>query len=474
MSHGPTARDDTPRPGFIGWWQRTPLYARIVGALLLGILTGVLLSEFGGANTPGIASGLKDVSGLVLALLRALATPLILLAILNAILRTRIGGAVARRMAFYLVTNTMAAICIGLLVANVIQPGHWKGDIGRPSAQEEQTVQEKKPYNALEDIKSKIPTNIVRPLYDDNVIAVIILGLTFGVALRKVRTDQQAEGKSEYRAVENFLSTSFAAVMTALHWIIQLVPLAVFCVVASVVASQGAAPFQKLFGFIVAVLIALALQVAFYLTRVRFGSWVSPRRFLSGGKDAFLTAFSTASSTVTMPITYNALRDRNKVGLREQSASMGALVGSNFNNDGTALYEAMAPLFIAQAIGTPLSLVQQIVIAFMAVVASVGAAGIPEAGLVTMLLVFKSVNLDTAYVLLILPVDWFLDRCRTTVNVMGDMTVACLLDGKTPMTDEEALAEQEGAGNSATDEGEENVSEMQESYADSEKTKEPA
>jgi Na+/H+-dicarboxylate symporter len=105
----------------------------------------------------------------------------------------------------------------------------------------------------------------------------------------------------------------------------------------------------------------------------------------------------------------------------------------------------MAPLFIAQAIGQPLAPTQQVVIALMAVVASVGAAGIPEAGLVTMLLVFKSVNLDTAYVLLILPVDWFLDRCRTAVNVMGDMTVACLLDGKTPETPEEAALAAEKA-----------------------------
>jgi Na+/H+-dicarboxylate symporter len=134
-----------------------------------------------------------------------------------------------------------------------------------------------------------------------------------------------------------------------------------------------------------------------------------------------------------MPLTYNALKDPARVGVRERSASLGALVGGNFNNDGTALYEAMAPLFIAQAVpGLALSFPQQIIIAFMAVVASVGAAGIPEAGLVTMLLVFKSVNLPVEYVLLLLPVDWFLDRARTAINVMGDMTVACLIDGKTP------------------------------------------
>ncbi len=379
------------------------------------------------------AEGMKEVSGIILSLLRALATPLILLAILHALLRTNLGGSEARKLAFFLFTNTMAAICIGLLVANVVRPGKWGSNLPAPTAQTTEEVNSKKVYDPVEDIKNKLPTNIIKPLYDDNVISVVILAITFGVAFRKVREQQQAEGNNAYQAVENFVETSFSGVMTALHWIIQLVPIAVLCVVASAVGKNGADLFHSLLGFIIAVLIALALQICYYLTRVRLGSWVSPLQFLRGGRDAILTAFSTASSTASMPITYNSLK--NKVGVRERSASMGALVGGNFNNDGTALYEAMAPLFVAQAVpGLSLTFTQQIIVAFMAVVASVGAAGIPEAGLVTMLLVFKSVNLPTEYVLLLLPVDWFLDRCRTAVNVMGDMTVACLLDGKNQET----------------------------------------
>jgi DAACS family dicarboxylate/amino acid:cation (Na+ or H+) symporter len=130
-----------------------------------------------------------------------------------------------------------------------------------------------------------------------------------------------------------------------------------------------------------------------------------------------------------MPVTYACLRE--KVGLRAESASLGALVGSNFNNDGTALYEAMAALFVAQMIGANLSLASEAVVVLTSVVASVGAAGIPEAGLVTMTLVFSAVHLPTGYIALLLPVDWFLDRCRTAINVMGDMNVSCILDGKT-------------------------------------------
>ncbi len=128
----------------------------------------------------------------------------------------------------------------------------------------------------------------------------------------------------------------------------------------------------------VAVLAALSIQCAYYLTRIRLQSWVRPRQVFAGMRDALVMAFSTASSTATMPVTYDRLRSR--IGLREQSASLGALVGANFNNDGTALYEAMAALFIAQMLGVELGFGQQLMVVLTSVIASVGAAGIPEAG----------------------------------------------------------------------------------------------
>ncbi|HYJ07871.1 MAG TPA: dicarboxylate/amino acid:cation symporter, partial [Polyangiaceae bacterium] len=225
------------------------------------------------------------------------------------------------------------------------------------------------------------------------------------------------------------VSLGFSCIITVLGWVIALVPLAVFGKVASVVGTSGFQPFLALGMFVLAVLVALFIQASYYLLRIRFGSWVRPAELLRSTRDALVMAFSTASSTITMPVTYERLLSR--VGLRERSASLGALVGSNFNNDGTALYEAMAALFIAQMLGLELSLADQVLVVLTSVVASVGAAGIPEAGLVTMTLVFTAVKLPTEYIALLLSVDWFLDRCRTTINVLGDMNVACLLDGKT-------------------------------------------
>ena len=172
----------------------------------------------------------------------------------------------------------------------------------------------------------------------------------------------------------------------------------------------------------------MTLQATYYLVRIQLSSWVHPRAVLRDTRDALVMAFSTGSSTATMPVAYSCLKDR--VGLREQSASMGSLVGANFNNDGTALYEAMSALFVSQMLGRHLSFAQQLLVVLTSIVASVGAAGIPEAGLVTMTLVFNAVGLPIEAIPMLLTVDWFLDRCRTAINVLGDINVSCLLDGK--------------------------------------------
>jgi DAACS family dicarboxylate/amino acid:cation (Na+ or H+) symporter len=231
-------------------------------------------------------------------------------------------------------------------------------------------------------------------------------------------------------SVSDAVEVAFRALITILHWIIEVIPLAVFGIVAGIIGREGFGAFVNLGGFVVAVLMALALQTTYYLTRIHFGCWASPLHVLRGMRDALVMAFSTASSTATMPVTYACLRQ--KVGLREQSASLGSLVGANFNNDGTALYEAMAALFVSQMVGLDLSWQQQIMLVLTSVVASVGAAGIPEAGLVTMTLVFHAVGLKdhTGFIAVLLTVDWFLDRCRTAVNVLGDVNVSCMLDGR--------------------------------------------
>jgi DAACS family dicarboxylate/amino acid:cation (Na+ or H+) symporter len=405
------------RHSLLARWHHTPLYLRIIGALMLGVIVGVLLGQMGDQGGR-IASNLAVPSKLVLRLLGALAPPLILVAIIHALMTAQIGGRIAGRLLRLLALNTLVAICIGLLIANVVRPGQWSNIT--PQAVSE--GQNEGPKDILTQFLDNVPKSLLGPLGDDGkVIGVIFIAVAFGIALRSYRY-------REVKTVEDVITLAFDAFIVVLHWIIDVIPLAIFGIVASIIGTKGFADFQALGMFVVAVLIALFLQAAYYLVRVGLGSWVRPLDLLRHTRDALVMAFSTASSTVTMPVTYSCLRDR--VGLRERSASMGSLVGANFNNDGTALYEAMSALFISQMIGQNLGLEQQLLVVLTSVVASVGAAGIPEAGLVTMTLVFNAVGLPTEYIAILLTVDWFLDRCRTAINVMGDMNVSCLLDGK--------------------------------------------
>ena len=321
------------------------------------------------------------------------------------------------------------AISIGLLVANVIQPGRWAEIDASRSATPEAAVTEAG-VNPLTQFLDNIPRSVLGPLGDGGkVIGVIFLAVAIGVALRQVQHPRK-------HLAEDLLELGLAVLLVVLGWLVEIIPLAVFGIVARIVGENGFSDFLALGAFVIAVMAALLLQATYYLLRVRAGSWVKPRDLIRGCRDALVMAFSTASSTISMPVTFACLKDR--VGLREESASLGALVGANFNNDGTALYEAMAALFISQMIGQQLGLADQLLVVVTSVVASVGAAGIPQAGLVTMTMVFTAVRLPTEYIPILLTVDWFLDRCRTAINVMGDMNISCLLDGKQPASEAQA------------------------------------
>ena len=424
----PPAAPKLRQASIFSYWQRIPLYLRILGGCLLGLVVGLLLGERAG--------GLEMPSKLVLQLLGALAAPLILLAVVQALMQAQIPRGTGVQLIGLLLLNTLVAICIGLFVANVVKPGKWTKKLEPPA---EVKVEGRKdpltpavPSRQVHDRRSSspaglflenVPKSILGPLTDGGkVISVIMIAVALGIALRRLKSRAIA-------TVSDLVDVAFDSLIIILHWIIEIIPFAVFGIVASIVGVKGIESFKALGFFVVAVLLALLLQAIYYLMRIRFGSWVRPLDVLRGMRDALVMAFSTASSTATMPVTYACLR--NNVGLRERSASLGALVGANFNNDGTALYEAMSALFIGQMLGLDLTLQQQFMVVLTSVIASVGAAGIPEAGLVTMTLVFSAVDLPIKYIAILLTVDWFLDRCRTAINVMGDVNVSCLLDGYT-------------------------------------------
>ncbi|HEV3121535.1 MAG TPA: dicarboxylate/amino acid:cation symporter, partial [Isosphaeraceae bacterium] len=372
------------------------------------------------------AARLSVLSELIIRAIKALAAPTVVLAILSAIVTNDIRGRQGAKMMGYYLLNTLVAMVIGLGLSNLIKPGAGAqlADIaGAPTAPARK--------NLVSLLVELVPQSVGEAVAQNNLAQLVLLTLALGIGLAKIRNEQRARGETAYKTVIDVVTVGFELLMRVLLWVIALVPLAVFGIVAASVGKDGFRLFFALGWFIVVVLLGLTCQIAWYLGQMAFLAQMAPWRFLRGAADVMAATFSTASTAATMPVTLRALTET--LGVSRQSSQLTACVGTNFNNDGTALYQAGAVLFLAQAMGFNLSLVDQVIVMLTTLVASVGAGGIPSGSFVTLPLIFAAVGLQADQLLpVLLTIDWFLDRCRTTSNVLGDMTVAVLLDRTAP------------------------------------------
>jgi Na+/H+-dicarboxylate symporter len=409
------ADDPESRPGGI------PLYVWVVAAAILAIPVGYYWGEG--------AKALDLLPTLIIRLIKALATPLIVLAILSALVTNEVHGRQGARMMFYYLVNTFVAITIGLFLSNLLKPGLGADLESSTAAVRPATTAAAPagPQGITKILLDMIPESIGDAFARNNLAQLVLVTLAIGIGLAKIRDEQRKRGETTYLAVVHVINVGFELLMRVLLWVVALVPLAVFGVVASNVGQKDFyKTFQSLLWFILVVLIGLSCQVLWYLAQMAIFARMSPIRFLMGVKDVMATTFSTASTGATMPVTLRALTGPLKVS--RPSAQLAACVGTNFNNDGTALYQAAVVLFIAQASGMNLTLTQQVIVCLTTVIASIGAGNIPSGGFVTLPLIFAAVGLSPEKIPIILTIDWFLDRCRTSSNVLGDMTVAVLLD----------------------------------------------
>ncbi|HZO88061.1 MAG TPA: dicarboxylate/amino acid:cation symporter [Chthonomonadaceae bacterium] len=433
-----------------------PLYVRV----LIGVFLGAGLGAIFGKDV--IALGIKNehlgrLGMLVIKLLRTLAVPLVLFAILDAFARTRISARRGGKLVLICLVNVSVAMCIGLLLMNTLKPGvRWRGhldqirtELGNPQMKDRKVDDPEAPaatLDFLENVSYYVPSSLMKPLLYNNIITVVLIGLLAGAALRRVQERQREEGLDSLRTVEKFIEAVYHILLQMLEWVVLAVPLAVLGVVAQVVGSVGLGVFKILWVFLAVMLLGLAVHALFYYP---LAAWVvgkkSPRTYLDKGLDAILTGLSTNSSLATVPVTLRCLK---KMGVSEASARLAACVGTNLNNDGITLYEAMAALFLAQAIGRDLGVAQQITVVLAAIMAGAGVAGVPEAGLIVLPLVLGAAGLPESIIVaalpLLLPVDWIIARCRSGVNVMSDMLVAIMLDGGKTVEPCEKALEREG------------------------------
>ncbi len=388
---------------------------------ILGILIGAFLGVFVGSVFPelGLKSGFLGT--IFLNALKMIVLPLVIVSITLSIMKVgRIGSLGIKTLIYYL-TTTAIAVFIGIIIVTIIKPGVGSGvfEGAMPEA-----IRGKESITIVDLVQGLISPNLFESAAKFQILPLIIAAILFGVAFA-------ALGK-ENRLIVEIFSAIDSAVMKIVHWIIIFTPIGVFGLIANRLGVAGGG----------GEVINLALQLGKYVGCVLAGLFLhgfvvlplilyalskrNPRDYFSSLSKALLTAFATASSSATLPLTMAGAIDEAKV-----SKKVGRFVlpiGATINMDGTALYEAVAVIFIAQSYGIDLGLGQLIVVFITANLAAIGAAGIPEAGLVTMVLVLQAVGLPLEGIGLILSIDWLLDRFRTTVNVWGDGVGAAVLD----------------------------------------------
>lgn len=326
-------------------------------------------------------------------------------------------GRLGAKTFFFYILTTFLAVITGLICVNYFQPGIHSTP--PTSALPESLTLSSTHFETLGQIILKIiPVNIVEAAVHGNMLGIIFFSLLFGLALSKIDSEAGA-------AVSNFVKGVFHTLMKMTHFFMRAMPLGVFFLVAKAIATQGTGSFEPLarfFGTVVLGLIMFMLVIMPLLLRLM---GLSPFRHLRAMAPALVTAFSTSSSTATLPITMDCVEKR--AGVSNKICSFVVPLGTSVNMSGSALYECVAVFFIAQVYGVDLSFVHQALIVFLSLITSMGIAGIPSGSLVSIMIVLGAMGLPVEGLALILPVDRILDMCRTTVNVFSDSSCAVLV-----------------------------------------------
>ena len=420
MTHNPTDTPDVDLP------------ERQKGHLTLYIGIAIVAAVALAVVDPQLAIGFEVGGQIFLRLLTMMVVPLVMVSVMSGIIGLgdvrKLGRPGGVALTYYLTTTVMAVI-VGLIMVNLIQPGVGAIDQQTLDAVAAEAV----PVQQEDANLGTILRNLLLMLFTDNLFASaaetnLLPLIFFSVIFAGMLTTMG----QRVAAISQMIVQVNEALLSFILLLMKFAPLGIFCLVTArfgeaqaegnlldVVRQTGAYFATVLVGLAVHAFLTLPLILWTFTRR-------NPFRFMYQMSEALLTAFSTASSTATLPVTMKCAT--TNAGVSKRSTEFVLPLGATINMDGTALYEAAAAIFIAQAIGFELGLLQQLVIAVTATLAAIGAAGIPEAGLVTMIIVLNAVGLPVEYIGLILSVDWLLDRFRTAVNAFGDSVGSAVVE----------------------------------------------
>jgi Na+/H+-dicarboxylate symporter len=421
--------------------KNLPLHTQIFIALLLAVPFGILFGAPGeGLIAEPIADGtavFKFIGSLFLQSLKMLIVPLIVSAVITGVSNMGSGAGFARlglkTIGFYALTSFLA-IVTGLVLVNLLSPGIVDGVPAReliglaelPEAQMA-AIQSRDSGDIVGIFLRMVPPNIIKAASEGQMLGLITFSLVFGFYMMRIE-------KSRSDHMLNMWQSLYDIMMKITDLVMRFAPIGVFGLVANTIATTGFDALRPLSVFFVCVVLALAFHMFVTMSLLLwFVGKVNPLQHLKGMTTALLTAFSTSSSSATLPKTIECVEQN--AGISRRVVSFTLPLGATVNMDGTALYECVAAMFIAQAYGMEISLTIQFTVVLTALLTSIGVAGIPSASLVAIVLILSTIGLPSEAIGLILVVDRVLDMCRTAVNVYSDSCGAVLIaqsEGETP------------------------------------------
>lgn len=420
-------------------WITSRLWAQVVAGMVLGFVLGLLLGEGAGLASPETAEAiglwLALPGRIFLALIAMVLVPLVFSSIIGGLAGAGSGDTLrrvgARLAGFILATTTVAAI-LGVTLAQWLRPGAAMA--GYPRSAQAQPVASASSGTGTQEMEAVaapdvgtlpdlivniLPQNPTASIAQGDMLAVVVLALLVGVSVTQI---DRSRAEPFLKLMEALLSIS----MNIVKWAMFLAPFAVFGLMAQLVIRVGPETLVGISGYVGAVLLGLALLLVLYLALAGLAGGITPRRFLEAAGGNLLLAFSTSSSSAVMPVTIQTAR---RLGVPEGIANLVVPLGATMNMAGTALYQSVAILFMAQLAGVELTGLQIAVITGTLVASSIGAPGTPGVSIAILLSVAASAGIPADGMVIILGVDRLLDMCRTVINVTGDLVASVCLRG---------------------------------------------
>jgi len=406
------------------------IWLKIVLGMLLGIGVGLMLSPSMGLvkESAGLAIGnwLALPGRIFLSLIQMIVVPLVIASVIRGLAASESVEQLKKMgygLVVYFICTTTIAIAIGMGVALLIQPGHYIDTslVTIPLATgEEGNVTNTLELSRLPDVITNIlPDNPLSAMVEKDMLQVVIFSVLFGLALVSLK-------KVYAQPMLDLLASLQEMSMTVVQWAMKLAPIAVFGLLAQITIKVGLEALLGMTIYVLTVLFGLLLLLCFYFIVIMITNRKTPLWFLKNVKDVLLLAFSTSSSAAVMPLSIKTAQENLKV--RPAIAQFLIPLGSTINMDGTALYQGVATVFLAQVYGVELSTTSLLLVVVTAVGASIGTPATPGVGIVILSMVLKSVGIPTTGIALIIGVDRILDMCRTSVNVSGDLTASLVMN----------------------------------------------